>query len=166
MMPEWLHISVFALTQIILLVGLFGLLVPLFPGIVVMWLAVLGYGVAAGFSTLGIVLFVIITVLMLVGTVVDNLFMGAGARKGGASWKTIGAALVAGVLGTLIFPPLGGLIASPLVVLLLEYQRTRDWQLAWQSLRGMATGWGLSFVARFGIGLVMMILWWIWAWQG
>ena len=60
-MPEWLHISIFALTQFIMLVGLFGLIVPVFPGTVVIWLAALGYGVVTGFHTLGIVLFVIIT---------------------------------------------------------------------------------------------------------
>jgi len=165
-MPDWLHISIFALTQIIMLVGLFGLIVPVFPGTVVMWLAALGYGVVTGFNTLGIVLFVIITLLMLVSTVVDNLFMGAGARKGGASWTTILIALLAGVLGTLLFPPIGGLIAAPLAILLLEYTRTGDFQKAWQALTGLAAGWGLSFVVRLGIGGVMMILWWIWVWKG
>ncbi len=164
-MPDWLNISIFALTQIVMLVGLFGLLVPIFPGTVVMWLAALGYGVVSGFSTLGIILFVIITLLMLLGTVVDNILIGAGARQGGASWTTIAVGLIAGVLGTLIFPPLGGLIAAPLAVLLLEYRRTGDLQQAWSSLRGMATGWGLSILARFGIGLLMMILWWVWVWQ-
>ena len=165
-MPEWLHISIFALTQVIMLVGLFGLLVPVFPGIVVMWLAILGYGIVKGFGSLGFVLFVIITLLMLVGTVVDNLFMGAGARKGGAAWSSIGVALVAGVLFTIIAPPIGGLIAAPAAVLLLEYTRHKDWEKAWQALRGLATGWGLSFIVRFGLGLVMMILWWIWVWKG
>jgi len=37
---------------------------------------------------------------------------------------------------------------------------------AWESLRGLATGWGLSFVVRFGIGVVMMCLWWLWVWKG
>ncbi len=101
-MPDWLDISIFAITQVVMLVGLFGLLVPLFPGIVVMWLAALGYGVVTGFSTLGIVLFIIITLLMLAGTLVDNVLMGAGARKAGASWLSIAAALVAGVVGTLL----------------------------------------------------------------
>jgi uncharacterized protein YqgC (DUF456 family) len=32
----------------LMLVGLFGLIVPVFPGLVVMWLAALGYGVASG----------------------------------------------------------------------------------------------------------------------
>ena len=165
-MPDWINASIFALTQVILLVGLFGLIVPIFPGTVIIWLAALGYGVVSGFGTLGIVLFVIITILMLAGTLADNVFLGAGARKGGASWKTIAIALVAGVLGTLIFPPFGGLIAAPLAVLLLEYQRTGNLEKAWGALRGMAAGWGMSFIVRFAIGFVMMSLWWIWAWKG
>jgi len=165
-MPEWINTSIFVLTQIIILVGLFGLIVPIFPGTVVIWLATLGYGVVSGFGRLGMVLFVIITILMLAGTLADNFFLGAGARKGGASWKTIGVALVAGVLGTLIFPPFGGLIAAPLAVLLLEYQRTGNLDNAWKALRGMAAGFGLSFIARFAIGFVMMVLWWIWVWKG
>ena len=165
-MPEWIATSIFILTQIFVLIGLFGLIVPIFPGTVVIWLAILGYGLVNGFSSLAAILFVIITILMLVGTVVDNLMMGAGARKGGASWLTIGVALLAGVLGTFIFPPLGGVLAAPLAVLLLEYLRTMDVGKAWESLRGLTTGWGLSFIVRFIIGVVMMGLWWIWVWKG
>ncbi len=165
-MENALNTSLFALVQIIMLVGLFGLIVPIFPGLVVMWLAALGYGVASGFSTLGIVLFVIITILMIAGSLADNVLMGAGARKGGASWLTIGAALVAGVIGTLLLPPFGGLIAAPAAVVLLEYSRLRDWPKAMAALRGLATGWGLSFVVRFIIGLFIQVLWWLWVWQG
>lgn len=165
-MPDWLNISIFGLTQIFMLVGLFGLIIPVFPGIVIMWLAALGFGIASSFSTAGIVIFVLLTLLMIAGTLVDNVLMGVGARKGGASWLTIGVALAAGVIGTLIFPPFGGIIAAPAAVLLLEFNRVRDWKKAWEALRGLAAGWGLSFVFRFGIGVVMMILWWIWAWLG
>jgi uncharacterized protein YqgC (DUF456 family) len=149
-----------------MLVGLFGLIIPIFPGILIMWLAALVYGLLTGFGTLGVVLFVILTLLMIAGEVVDNVLMGMGARKGGASWFSIGAAIVAGVLGTIIFPPIGGLIAAPLAVYLLEYQRLRDTQKAWLALRGLLFGWGTSFFVRFGIGLVMMLLWWLWVWKG
>jgi len=165
-MPEWLNISIFALTQIIMLVGLFGLVIPVFPGTVVIWLAALGYGAVSGFGTLGVILFVIITLLMLAGTVIDNVFMGAGARKGGASWLSIGVALLAGAAGTLLLPPFGGLIAAPLAVLLLEAYRNKSMEKGWKALRGLATGWGLSFIVRFAIGLLMMALWWLWVWQG
>ena len=162
-MPAWLNISIFALTQFFMLVGLLGLVVPVFPGLVVMWLAALGYGIVTRFDSLGMVLFAILTVLMLVGSVIDNLIMGAGARKGGAAWLSIGAALLAGVVFTLVFPPIGGIIAAPLAVLLLEYARLGDWSKAWQAFRGLAAGWGLAYAIRLGIGIVMMALWWVWA---
>ena len=164
--PDWLRISIFGITQFIMLVGLFGLLVPFFPGIIVIWLAALGYGVVTGFHTLPIVMMVLITLLMLAGVTVDNVLMGAGARKGGASWLAITLSLVAGVVGTLIFPPFGGLIAAPLSVLLLEYWRLRNLKQAGQAVLGMAAGYGLSFVARFAIGAGMMVLWWVWVWKG
>jgi uncharacterized protein YqgC (DUF456 family) len=165
-LEDLLNITLFGVIQFIMLVGLFGLIVPIFPGVVIMWLAALGYGVINGFSTVGIVVFVVMTVLMLANTVVDNVMMGVGARQGGASWGSIAVALIAGVVGTIAFPPFGGIIAAPLAVLALEFYRVRDWKKAWLALRGLATGWGLSFVVRFIIGLVIMGLWWLWVWQG
>lgn len=162
-MPAWLDVGTFGLTLFIMLVGLVGLIIPIFPGMVVIWLAALGYGVVTGFGTLGIVIFVFTTLLMIVGVTIDNVMMGAGARKGGASWKTILVGLIAGVIGTFVFPPIGGLIAAPVAILLMEYWRERDWQRAWRAMRGLALGWGLSFVVRFGIGVVMILLWFIWA---
>lgn len=164
-MENWFNLTSFGLTQIFVLVGLFGLIVPIFPGLVVMWLAILGYGVVTGFASPGVVVFIIITILMLAGTLVDNLMMGIGAKQGGASWGTILIALLAGVLGTILVPPLGGIFAAPGAVFLLEYLRLKDTQKAWQALRGLATGWGLSFVIRFIIGVVIMLLWWFWVWQ-
>jgi uncharacterized protein YqgC (DUF456 family) len=158
----WLNISIVAVIQILMLVGLFGLVIPIFPGIVIMWLAALGYGIITGFTSLGWIMFAIISLLMLAGITVDNILMGGGARKGGASWLSIGAAILAGIVGTILLPPIGGVIAAPLAVLLVEYTRVGDWQKSWFAVRGMLTGWGLSFVARFLIGLLIMIVWWMW----
>jgi hypothetical protein len=158
--------SILWITLFIMLVGLFSLAVPILPGLVIMWLAALGYGIVRGFGTLGIVVMVMITILTIAGSLIDNLLMGAGARKGGASWGTILVALLAGVIGTIAFPPFGGFIAAPLAILLLEYARLRDWRLALQALRGLATGFGASIVVRFLIGLLVIGLWFLWVWQG
>ena len=79
-MPDWLEAIIIVLTQLIILIGLVSLLVPIFPGITVIWLAVLGYGIVTGFGTLGVIIFVLITLLMLSGTLGDTLVLGAGAR--------------------------------------------------------------------------------------
>jgi len=162
-MPDWLSTSIFWVTLVIMGVGLFGLVVPVFPGLTIMWLATLGYGVVTGFTTLGWVLFALITILFIVGGLIDNVMMGTKAHKEGASWFTIILGMLAGILGTLLFPPVGGIIAAPLVILLLEYRRQRDFKKALFSLRGLAVGWGLSFVVRFFIGVAMIGVWLAWA---
>ena len=161
-MPAWLIASIFWITLVIMGVGLFGLIVPIFPGITVIWLAALGYGVVTRFTTLGWILFAVITLLFIGGVTIDNILMGATARKQGASWSSLGLGMLAGILGTIFLPPLGGIIAAPIVVLLMEYLRQRDFTKALASLRGLAIGWGASFVVRFLIGLVMIGLWLVW----
>ena len=145
-----------------MLAGLVLLIVPIFPGITVIWLAALIYGFVTGFDTLGIVLMVLITLGMIAGVSADNVLMGAGARQGGASWLTIIVALIAGIAGTILFPPIGGFIAIPIAIFLLELIRVREWRGAWRATRGLALGWGLSFLVRFGIGLVMIAAWLVW----
>lgn len=165
-MIDFLRNAALWLSLFFMLLGLFGLVVPIFPGLFIMWLSALGYGVARGFNTFGVVLFALITLLAIGGSLADNLLMGAGARRGGASWGTILVALLAAIAGTLLFPPVGGLIAAPLAVLLLEYLRLRDWEQAWQALRGLAVGWGVGTIFRLIAGLLILLLWGLWVWKG
>jgi len=164
-MADWLQTTIFGITLVVMLVGLFGLVIPIFPGIIVIWLAALGFGVVIGFSTLGIWMFVLISLLAIAGMLVDNLLMGAGARQGGAAWSTLFLGVLAGVVGTILIPPIGGLILAPLTIFLIEWRKQGDWKKALLSIRGLAVGWGLAFVARFGIGVLMIILWIIWEWN-
>ena len=138
------------------------MVIPIYPGVVIIWAAVLVHGLATGFATLEILVLVIITLLMIVGTLVDNFLMGGKARQAGASWISIGGALLAGLVGTFAFPPLGGIVAAPTLLFLLEYARLRDSTEAWVITKGLLSGWGLSFVARFLIGLIMIIVWALW----
>ncbi len=162
-MPAWLSTSIFWITLVIMGVGLFGLAVPIFPGITVIWLAALGYGVVTGFTTLGWVLLAVLTILLVVGVTIDNVLMGAKAHKEGAAWSSLALGMLAGILGTIFFPPIGGIIAAPVVVLVLEYGRLHDFNKAVSSLRGLAVGWGMSFVVRFFIGVAMIGIWLVWA---
>jgi hypothetical protein len=162
-MPAWLSVSIFWTTLIIMLVGLFGLIVPIFPGIMVIWLAALGYGAATGFTTLGWVLFTVITVLFILGAIIDNVLMSAKAHKEGAALSSLALGVLAGILGTILFPPVGGLIATPLVLLLVEYIRQHNFKRAFVTLRGLAIGWGSAFVVRFLIGAAMIGIWLVWA---
>lgn len=162
----WSEALLFGIALFFMLVGLLGLIVPLYPGAVIMWLTTLVYGLVHGFHTLGGVLFAIITLMMIAAVVADNLLTSAGARWGGASWKAVGLAIVAGLAGTILMPPFGGLITAPLAILIFEYLRLRDWNKAFAALKGLALGYGAAYLVRLGLGVGILILWLVWAWKG
>ncbi|HKY79584.1 MAG TPA: DUF456 domain-containing protein [Anaerolineales bacterium] len=165
-MPDWLESLLAGLTNVfllgVMLFGLFGMVIPIFPGGFIIWLAVLAFGLLNGLSGLGLVIFIIITAVMIAGIVIDDVFMAAAARKHGASWWSLLFAFLGGVAGTIMFPPFGGLLGAPGLLYLSEYVRHRSFQQAWLVTRGMLVGWGWSFVARFGLGTLMIGLWWVW----
>jgi hypothetical protein len=149
---------------VMMAVGL--LVIPILPGLLIIWVAALGYGISAGFGTLGWILFALISVLMLGGSILDNLLMGAKAHKEGAPWWVVLIALASAIVGSIAIPIpiIGGILAALLVLFLLEWLRLKDARKALVSMRGMLVGCGWAVVFRVIIGLIMIGLWLIWAW--
>ena len=102
---------------------------------------------------------------MLASAIGDNVLMGKAAHDKGASWLAIILGLGAGVVGTLFFPPFGGIVAAPLTLFVVEYARLHDAKLAGNITKGLLVGLGWGFVLRFGLGLGMIMLWGIWVWS-
>jgi hypothetical protein len=151
--------------SVVMGLGLVGLLFYIIPGLTIIWLAVLVYGIVVGFNVWSGIVFGIITLLMIGGSLIDNLFMGAQAKKTGASWPSIIVALVAGIAGTFILPPFGGLVFAAVGILVFEWIRKQDLKEGAKSAGGILKGCGLAVVTRFGIGALMIGLWAAWvAW--
>jgi uncharacterized protein len=151
------------ISMTVMLTGL--LVVPILPGLVIIWAAALGCGLAIGYSTFGWIIFAILTLLMLGGSVIDNILMSTSAHKEGAPWWVTLVALAAALIGSFVIPipVIGGVLAGLLTLFGIEWLRRKDWRKALLSLRGMLIGWGWAFVIRFIIGMVMIGLWFIWA---
>lgn len=147
----------------VMLSGLLMLLLPILPGLWVMWIAALVYLLVTGIDLSGGILFGIITILTIVGGLMDNIMMGTKARGSGASWLSIGVALLAAIAGSLLLPPFGGLIFGVAAIFLVEYLRIKDWRKALESTKGLALGCGWGVVAKFGFGLLIFIVWLVWA---
>ncbi len=148
---------------VIMVMGLFALIVPIFPGNTVIWAAVLAYALVDGFDSRAWLFFIPITLLTLVAFASDNVLMGAKAMQAGASWLSIGITLVAAFATSLVLTPFVGLLVAPLTLFISEYfQHKRDAKLAWEITQGLLLGWGWSFVARFSLGLIVigLYLWW------
>jgi len=167
-LETFLQFGLQTITLFILFLGLLGLIVPVFPGLTVMWLATavfaaiqLANGLMTGWDWF---LFALITLLMVGGNIVDNLIIASKMRGHEIPWKNILLCYAAGIIVSLFFTPLIGLVASPLALLGLEYLRFHDWKQARDSARVFLIGWGSAFAARFGVGVLMIVFWALWAW--
>ena len=164
----FLQVVLETFTLLALLVGLLGLIVPIFPGLTVMWLGTLVYALiqnAAGKMTgWDWFLFGLITLLMIIGNIVDNLIIAYKMRDQYVPWSSILFAFVAGIVASLFFTPLIGLVAAPAGLFLAESRRLKNRDAALASTKAYMIGWGWAFGVRFVIGLMMIGLWILWAW--
>ena len=155
-------------TLFTMLVGLVGLIVPVFPGLTVMWIAALVYALiqntADKMTGWDWFAFVIITLLMIGGNIVDNIIIARKMRDQFIPWSSILLAFTAGIIASIFFTPLIGLVASPLGLFLAELRRLKNRDAAINSTKAYMIGWGWAFGARFIIGLTMIGSWMLWAW--
>lgn len=155
-------------TLFVLLVGLVGLIVPVFPGLTIMWLGALVYALfqnAAGqMTSWDWFLFGLITVLMIVGNIVDNVIIAYKMRDKYIPWSSIIWAFVVGIVASLFLTPLVGLVAAPVGLFMAELNRLKDRDAAIDSTKAYMVGWGWAFGARFLIGLAITGLWMFSAW--
>jgi uncharacterized protein YqgC (DUF456 family) len=155
-------------TLFILFVGLIGLIVPVFPGLTIMWLATMVYALlqhtAGRMTGWDWFAFVVITLLMIGGNIVDNIIIARKMLDHKIPWNSILLAFAAGIIASIFFTPLIGLVAAPLGLFLAELRRLKNRDDAIESTKAYMIGWGWAFGARFIIGLTMIGSWMLWAW--
>lgn len=163
-MVPWLDVTLRVIILVGLLVSWGATIIPIFPAPTVMWALTLIYGVATGFDGGGVIYFAIISVLTLASWFTDEVFSIAGARKGGARWLSVTIAGIVGLISSLLLTPIAGILLTVATLFLAENYYQGDADKAWQATKSMLIGWGWATIARLGIGLVILILWGLWAW--
>lgn len=161
-MNEPLNGIVLGMTLLAMLVGLIGIVLPIIPGTVVIFLSTLVYAVLDRFQSVGWPTLVVLGLLTVVATTADLWASTIGAKVGGASGWSVVVGLVGGLVGFVLFTLPGAIIGAILGVLLTEIVRVGDWRQAFKAGGGWIAGWLLSTVVQLGIGLVMIA---IFVWQ-
>jgi len=167
-MPTWFQIALQTFTLFVLFVGLLGLIVPIFPGLTIMWLGTLLYALiqnsAGNMTGWDWFLFGLITLLMIVGNIADNLIIARKMRDKYIPWSSILFAFAASIIASIFFTPLIGLVAAPVGLFLAESRRLKNRDAAVDSTKAYMIGWGWAFGVRFLIGILMIGFWMLWAW--
>lgn len=146
-----------------LVIGLCGVVLPVVPGLVFMWAAGLFYGFVVGWSAIGVGVMVALTLLTIAGFVTGILIPQKAAAESGASGMAQLGGLVGAIVGFFVIPVFGVIVGALAGLLIVEYLRNDDWALAWIATKGTARGFGLSILIDLALGMVMLMLWALWA---
>ncbi len=152
-----LHTIIFIIFLLLILVGTVGIIIPIFPAIPYMFLVSIIFGLVNRFKELTLKEIIILGVIAIVSVVVDYLSGVVGARYAGASKKAVFYGFIGMILGTILFPPFGGIPGIFLGVLAAEIIRHGNTERAVKA----ATGGLIGSVAGMAINLVLAILFFV-----
>lgn len=145
-----------------MIVGIVGTLIPLLPGLPIVWTAALVYGLAAGFGPVGWVAFGLITLIGGAGLVLGTILPHKRAAGAGAPRSTVFVGLLAGLVGMIVIPIVGLPIGAVAGVLLMERRRLGDWNRAWVATKELIVGFGIGALVQAGAGVAMFVCWLAW----
>ena len=157
-MDSFLQVGAASIVIVLFIVGLIGIVVPLLPGILLIWSAILFYAMTVDdWTQITPWIFALMTVIALLAGTADTWLSLFGARKTGASWKTLLLGLIGSVVGTFIVPILGTIVGYAAGILAGELLRLRDLRAAVKASIGGVVGWGVGTVLQL-VGAVAMIV--------
>jgi len=153
-----LHFLIYSLIILLLVAGLIVALMNL-PGIWLVYVGVLIYSVYSGFNQIGLLQLVLLLVVSVVISLIDNIVVPIGAKKYGSStWGMVGA-IVGGLGGTLLGGPVGMFVGPLIGATLFEVTFARkDYEKALRAGVGATIGFFLSVVLKFG-ATVWIVVW-------
>ncbi len=152
----WLTVTLAAM-----FISLLSVLLPLVPGVALIWLVALVYAIAEGFKNIDPITMIVLSVIALPGITADIWVSSLGAKAGGASLWSIVASLVGGVVGFLVSTLPGAIIGALVGLMAVELFRAKDWRQALKASGGWIAGWLLSAVVQIITGVIMIaIFWW------
>jgi len=143
---------------LIMLVGLIGIAVPVLPGLLVVWAAVLVWASETQ-TTAGWVVLAIATALALSGFLLQYLLPGQRLRKAGVTTSTTVAGAALAVVGFFVIPIVGGFLGFALGIYLAERIKLGTHAAAWPSTKHALKAIGLSVGIELLTGLAIATTW-------
>ncbi len=150
------HTTIFAISLLIMLVGLAGIILPIIPSTPLIWSGVFLYAICDKFNSISWSLLLIFGILTIVSIVLDYFGGVIGAKKYGATrWGLVGSVIggiagffMGGIIG-LIFGPFFGAV-------LFELAFGKDLKGSFKSGVGTLVGFLGGAIAKLAIGVIII----------
>lgn len=141
-----------------ILVGLAGVAVPVLPGLLLVWGAVLVWALVEDGSGRWFVL-AAVTAVALAGQVVKYLIPGRRLQAAGVPTRTLLAGAALGIVGFFVIPIVGAVIGFVAGVYAAERVRLGEHGAAWPSTKAALNGALLSILIEFAAAAVCAGIW-------
>jgi uncharacterized protein len=143
---------------LIMLIGLIGIAVPVLPGLLLVWLAVLIWSADAR-TTAGWVVLGLATMLALIGLLVQYIVPGRRLRRVGVTTSSTMAGAGLGAVGFFVLPVVGAFLGFVLGVYLAERIKLGSHAMAWTSTMNALRAIGVSMGIEMVTGLTIAGTW-------
>ena len=146
------------LVALAIALGLIGIVVPLLPGILLVYGAILVWAVVEHNVTAWVTL-AVVTVLIGATTLIKYMWPARRMRAADVGTGTLLIGGVLGIVGFFVIPVLGLVIGFVLGVYLAELSNRRDQRLAWASTKNALKGVALSVGVELAGALLATVTW-------
>ncbi|HEX6755952.1 MAG TPA: DUF456 domain-containing protein [Mycobacteriales bacterium] len=152
------------LVGLVMVAGLVGVLLPVLPGLLLIWAAGLWWTVADGGGPVRWTVFAVITGLLAVGTVTKYVLPARSASARGAPLTTLLAGAAGAVVGFFVIPVVGAPIGGVVGIYLAELARLQDSRRAWTSTRAALVAIGIGLLVELTAAVLMIGAWLLGLW--
>lgn len=142
-----------------MLVGLVGVVVPVLPGLLLVWACGLAWVLLDGGGPARWATLAVMTALLVAGTLLQYVLPGRATRKAAASRATLWVAAAGAVAGFFLVPVVGVVLGFVAGAYLCELAATRDLAAAWRSTVVVLKGVGLGMLLQLLAGGLMIAVW-------
>lgn len=150
-----------SVVTIIILIGLAGTVLPVLPGVVILWVGLIIYKLWVPADLTWTFIF-INGLLALIAQILDFVMSYYGARKFGATWRGGVGALIGAIVGPFVMTPLLGIILGPVIGAVIgELTARRTMKESGKAGFGTIVGAVLASAMKLAIA-VIMAAWFYW----
>jgi uncharacterized protein YqgC (DUF456 family) len=147
--------NITVLCALAIIIGVFGVLLPLLPGLILCWAAALVWGFAVADGWVRWVVVLVATLVAVLGTVVKYAWPGRNLKRSGVPNRTLLLGGVLGIVGFFVIPVVGVVIGFVLGVYLGERIRLGDTAQAWPSTKHALKAAGVAILVELAAALMI-----------
>ena len=146
----------------VMAIGLFGTVMPVMPGLLIMWGAALAFAIISGWGALGVVCFMIISALLVGGTILSYVLPHRSGVQAGAAKSSLRLGIAGAIVGFFVIPVLGLAIGGVVGVYAGEYRRLGNGPAAWTTTRSVVIGFLKGALVEVAAGVAILAVWITW----